>query len=388
MSAITKAYNIDDLARLARKRLPAGLYEFIDRGAEDEVTRAENSNAIKRVLIRQRVGVDVSQRDPSTNVFGVGHSMPIAHGVTGLVGMLHHKADWKIASACAEAGVPYTVGTGNFAPLAELKEICGDLLWRQLYPPRTTELLQHQLRVTREAGVRVLIITLDSPVTGNREYMMRNGFLPGMLNRRAVADMLTSPKWLIGTMGRYALQGGLPEFSHMPAGHRTFLGKRFSMLNAPADNYSWDTIRQIRRDWKDMLVIKGVSCAEDARIAAECGADGLIVSNHGGRSLDGCVASMAALPEIVDAVGSQMTVMIDGGFKRGVDVLKAIAVGASMVMVGRATVFGLAAGGEAGVARALAIFRQEIDRGLAMMGATSLGQLERAMLQYSDGGPV
>lgn len=381
MSALGRTFNIDDLALLAKRRLPAGLYEFIDRGAEDEVTARENSAAIKRVLVRQRVGIDTTGRNPAASLFGVAQSMPIGLGVTGLAGMLAYKGEQALARAAAKAGVPFTIGSSNFAGLAELNEICGDLLWRQLYPPRDDALLEHHLSVTREAGVRVLVITLDSPIAGNREYMLRNGFMPHMLNSRAVVDMLTSPHWFLGTLLRYWLNGGLPQLEDMPEGHKAFFGKGFNMRAVPADNYSWDNIRDIRRRWQGVLIVKGISTPEDALIAAGCGADGLIVSNHGGRSLDGCVSSMGALPSVVDAVGGRMTVMVDGGFKRGVDVLKAIAIGADAVMLGRATVFGLAAGGEAGVTRALQLLRAEMDRGLAMMGARSVGELNRDMLE-------
>ena len=382
MAAIDRAFNIDDLAAIAKLRLPAGLYEFIDRGSEDEVTSRENTAAIKRVFIRQRVGIDTTGRRLTANLFGLEQSMPIGLGVTGLVGMLAYKGEQQLAEAAANANVPYTVGSSNFASLAELKEICGDLLWRQLYPPQTEELLEHHLKVTREAGVRVLVITLDSPISGNREYMLRNGFMPGMLNAKAVGDMLTSPHWLFGVVLRYLANGGLPQLEDMPEGHKVFFGKANTGLGVPADNYSWDNIRDIRKRWPGILVIKGISTREDAEIAADCDADGVIVSNHGGRSLDGCVPSMGALPGIVDAVGARMTVMVDGGFKRGVDILKAVAMGADAVMLGRATTFGLAAAGEAGVSRALSILQQEMDRGMAMMGVTQLSQLDRTLLEY------
>jgi len=382
MAALDRCFNIADLSARARRRLPSGLYEFIDRGAEDEVTTAENRAAIKRVLIRQRVGVDVKRTDSTATVLGGQQAMPITIGVTGMIGMVVHRGEQKLGAAAAAAGIPYTIGSHNFASLAEMKEICGDLLWRQLYPAITSDLLDHQLRMTREAGIRVLVMTMDSPVAGNREYMLRNGFMPGMFNARAAFDALTAPHWLLGTLLRYRLSGGLPQLVDMPEGHRVFFGRGNTGMSATASDFTWDTVRRIRRDFPGKLVVKGLSRVEDARIAADIGVDGIIVSNHGGRSLDGCVPSMGALPGIVDAVGSRVEVMIDGSFTRGVDVLKAIAMGARCVMVGRATAFGLAAGGEKGVARALAILQQEIRRGLALMGAPTLGDLSRDDLQF------
>ena len=386
MARIDRALNIDDVAALARRRLPSGLYDFIDRGAEDEVTAALNAESIKRVLIRQKVGVDTSRRDIATSLYGVPQSMPIGLAVTGLVGMLAYKGEQAMGRAAAKARVPYTLGSGNFATLAEAKDICGDLLWRQLYPPRTPELLEHHLRLCREVDVSTLVITLDSPSVGNREYMQRNGFAPGMMNRSTVFDILRSPRWLFDTILPYMRDGGLPQFNDLPEGQRVLFGKRRSPASAPADFYSWENIREIRDKWNGRLVVKGVSIAEDAVIAADLGCDGVIVSNHGGRSLDGCIPSMGALPQVVDAVGDRLEVMVDGGFKRGADVLKAIAIGAKCVWIGRATVFGLAAAGEVGVSRALEIFRSEIHRAVAMMGASSINDLDRSFVEYPDAG--
>jgi (S)-mandelate dehydrogenase len=373
VSKVASALNIEDLARLARKRLPRGLSEFIDRGAEDEVTARENRNSIKRYALRQRVGVDVSQRDIATTLFGVRQTMPIGIAATGLAALIDYDGERRLARAAAAAGVPYTIGTSNFTNQADLKAICGDLLWRLIYPPKDRRLLDHHLGVTRELGIRVLLVTMDSPVVGNREYLKRSGF-DGGFKLGTYAQILAAPHWLLGTLLRYARAGGLPEFEDMPEGERRFLGGSYSWA-ATADDFTWDDVRDLRRRWQDVLVVKGLSTAEDAREAMACGVDGIIVSNHGGRSLDGCVASFAALPEITDAVAPKLSVLVDGGFTRGSDVLKALALGASGVMVGRATLYGLAAGGEAGVARALAIFRAEIDRALALLGCPNLAAI-------------
>lgn len=378
MSKLSQTYNIDDLAALAKERLPFGLYEFIDRGAEDGVTVRENAESIKRILVKQKV--DVSKRDISTTVFGVKQSMPLGLAVTGMAGMISYKGEHSLARASAAAGVPYMIGTSNFAAAAEIKPICGELTWRQIYPAKDRKIMEYRLKGAEELGARVLVITLDSPVVGNREYMARNGWVPAGLNRRNLPQILSAPYWLFGTLLRYIASGSLPEIADMPPGERRFFGGTGS-FGYTADDFTWEEIRTIRRRWKDILVLKGISTAEDAKIAVEqCGADGVIVSNHGGRSLDSCVPSMGALPEVVDAVAAKVPVMVDGGFKRGADVLKAIAVGASMVFVGRATMFGLAAGGEAGVAHALAIFRSEINRAMAMFGAKNLSELNREFL--------
>jgi isopentenyl diphosphate isomerase/L-lactate dehydrogenase-like FMN-dependent dehydrogenase len=368
--------NIDELGALARRRLPRGLFEYLDRGAEDEVTMRGNADSIKQVYLRQRVAVDVSRRDPATSIFGIRQTLPIGIAATGLASLIHHEGETKLASAAAAAGVPFTIGTSNFTAQAKLQEICGDLLWRLIYPNKRRELVDHHIAKAREAGIRTIVFTMDSAVTGNREYLKHSGFQPGGVNAHTVAQILAAPHWLFGTLLPYMLRRGFPEFADMPAGERRFWGGTFSWA-ALADDFTWDDVRAMRKAWKGNLVLKGLSTAEDARAAAECGVDGIIVSNHGGRMLDGCIPSFLALPEIVDAVAPGVTVMVDGGFKRGADVLKAFALGASSVWVGRATLYGLAAGGEPGVARALAIFRQEIDRAMALLGCRTIADIGR-----------
>jgi (S)-mandelate dehydrogenase len=379
MTKLSRACNIDDLSALAKARLPKGLYDYIERGAEDEVTLRANSDSIKRVLIRPRAGVDVSKRDMSTTLFGVKQSMPVGIAVTGLASLLSFEGETSLARGAAASGVPFMIGSSNFTCQADLKAICGDLLWRQIYPPKNRDLLKHHLAKAKEAGIRVLVVTMDLPVNANREYMHHNGFIPGAFTATALRQVLAAPKWVLDTLIPYYRRGGFPEFADMPEGERRFLGGTFSW-SAIADDFTWEDVKALRRAWSDVLVLKGLSTAEDAKAAAECGVDGIIVSNHGGRGLDGCVPSFAALPEVIDAVAPKVTVMVDGGFRRGADVLKAIAMGTSAVFVGRATLYGLAAGGEAGVARALAIFREEIDRAQALIGCPTLPDLTRDRL--------
>jgi len=381
MADVAQALNIEDLAAMARRRLPRGLYAFVDRGAEDETTLRENAASLKRVSFRQRVGVDVSARDISTTLFGQKLAMPVAVAVTGLAGMLAYQGEHQLARAAAKAGVPFTIGSSNFTAQAELLPICGELLWRQIYPPKDTQRLDHYIGVSKELGVRVLQVTLDSPVVGNREYMRRSGWGPGIMHAGTYLDMLGAPHWLFGTLARYLLGGGLPEIADMPAGERRFWGGTHSYAVA-AQDFTWEDLAALRRKWDGPLVAKGVSTPEDALLAEKAGCDGVIVSNHGGRSLDGCIASFAALPAVVDAVAPRLAVIVDGGFRRGSDVVKALAMGASLVMLGRAPLYGLGAGGEAGVSRALAIFRDEIDRTMALLGCPNVAGLSRDYLTF------
>jgi (S)-mandelate dehydrogenase len=383
MTNLSRALNIDDLAAIAKRKLPVSLYEYIDRGAEDEITLRENFDSIKRIFIKQRVGVDVSQSDISTVLFGVRQSMPLGIGVTALTSLIAYDGERNIARAAASAGVPYVIGTSNFTAQSELKPICGELLWRQIYVPKRRDLLDHHVERARSIGVRVLVVTMDSPVLGNREYVRRNGLTINGLTARAWIQTLRAPHWVFGTLLRYLLDGGLPEMADMPSGETRFYKGSGSWADT-TDAFTWDDVRALRRRWGDVLVLKGLSTAEDARVAAECGVDGIIVSNHGGRVLDGCVPSMGMLPQIVDAVAPKVTVMVDGGFKRGADILKAIAMGASAVFVGRATLFGLVAGGQPGVARALEIFREEIKRAMALTGCRTLSDLGRHHLLFKD----
>ena len=381
--SVKQALNNEDLRQLARRKMPRGLFDFVDRGAEDENTLRGNAEAIRSAWLRPRVGIDVSSRDLSTTIFGVKLSMPVAVAVTGLGGLLHYDGERALARACASAGVPFTIGSSNFTAQAKLKPILGDLLWRQIYPPMDHALIDHHLAVSKESGVRVLQVTFDSPVVGKREYMQRSGWGPGIMHMGTYLQMLGSPHWLFGTLARYMLNGGLPELEDWPEASRKFWGGPHT-YGATGQDFTWQHFRDLRRKWDGVLVAKGLSTAEDARIALDCGADGVIVSNHGGRSLDGCIPSFRALPEVADAVGGKIPVIVDGGFRRGADVVKALAAGASLVMVGRATLHGLAAGGEEGVARSLAIFRDEIDRSLALTGCRSPGELTRNHIVLPD----
>lgn len=383
MANLLSALNIHDLEKMARRRLPKGLFEFMNRGAEDEVTLRRNLSELKRISLRQRVGIDVSTRDPAITLMGVRQAMPVVVGITGISGIFRYGGEVDIAEAAAAADIPFTLGSMNFTAYASLPDKLRKYLWCQVYPAHDRSVYWHQIDLARNAGAGVLVVTMDSAASPNREYLKRGGYaVPFKTSVRAVRDALMRPHWLLGTYLRFWWEG-FPALGNLPG--------KVSMFDPPsmggmrtADHFTWADVEETRRRWPGKLVLKGLSTGEDARVAAECGANGVVVSNHGGRSLDGCVASIEALPEVVDAAGERLSVMVDGGFLRGSDIVKALAIGAKAVMVGRGTLYGMVAGGQAGAAHALQIYREEITRALGLTGVTKVEQLNRNFVRMPD----
>ncbi|MBI3936039.1 MAG: alpha-hydroxy-acid oxidizing protein [Betaproteobacteria bacterium] len=373
----SRAYNIADLREMARRRLPKGLFEFVDRGTEDEVSWRNNRTAFERIKFRPRTLVDVSGRTQQVTLFGKTHTMPIAIAPTGTAGLLWHEGEIALARAARQAGIPFTLATGSMTAMEKVAEQAGGTLWFQLYmwPDRS---LSHRLvQRALAAGFEALIVTVDGAVSANREYNLRNGFtIPFSFTRRNVTDVLMHPRWLLGVLTRYLVTMGMPRYENYPSEIKYKVTARpMGRSQMKNDSLNWEDLRQLRKLWPHTLLVKGVLHPQDATLAVDCGADGVIVSNHGGRNLDGAVSPIEVLPEIVDAVGSRITVLVDSGFRRGSDVVKGLALGAHAVLIGRGTLYGIAAGGEAGAARALAIFREEIDRVMALLGCRSVAEL-------------
>jgi len=376
------AYNIDDLREIARRRVPKGMFEFVDRGAEDEVALRNNRTAFERIKLRPRTLVNVSKRSQEITLFGNPQQMPIAIAPTGSAGLMWHDGEIALARAAAAAGIPFTLATGSMTAMETIAAQAGGRLWFQLYmwPDRS---LSHKLvERAKAAGYEALVVTVDGAVSGNREYNLRNGFtIPFSFTRRNVTDVLMHPEWLLGVLARYVFTTGMPRYENYPSEFKYRItaqpmGKGM-LLN---DSLDWDDLRVLRRMWPRTLIVKGILHPQDAVLAADCGADGIVVSNHGGRNLDSSMAPIEVLPEVVDAVGKRITVIVDSGFRRGSDVVKALALGAKAVLIGRPTLYGTAAGGEAGAARAIAIFRDEIDRVLALLGCPGIAALDREYL--------
>ncbi|HET9663211.1 MAG TPA: alpha-hydroxy acid oxidase [Burkholderiales bacterium] len=380
------AYNIADLRAMALKRVPKGLFEFVDRGTEDEVSLRNNRAVFERIRFRPRTLIDVSARSQEITLFGNRHKMPIVIAPTGTAGLMWHEGEIALARAAAEAGIPFTLATGSMTAMEKVAEQAGGELWFQLYmwPDRK---LSHQLvERARAAGFKALVVTVDGVVAGNREYNLRNGFtIPFSFTRRNVTDVLMHPRWLTGVLARYVMTTGMPRYENYPSEIKYRITAqpmgRSQMRN---DSLNWNDLRELRKMWPHKLVVKGILHPEDAILAADCGADAVAVSNHGGRNLDGAISPIEALPQVVDAVGKRITVLVDSGFRRGSDVVKALALGAHAVQIGRATLYGVAAGGHAGATRAIAILREEISRVMALIGCTSVDKLGPEYLHFTD----
>jgi isopentenyl diphosphate isomerase/L-lactate dehydrogenase-like FMN-dependent dehydrogenase len=381
------AYNIADLRSLARKRLPRGLFEYVDRGSEDELALANNRAALQRIRLRPRVLRDVSVRKLDTTLFGRPMAMPIAISPTAVAGMLWHDGEVHAARAAAAAGIPFALSTASVTSIEHVAKNASGRIWFQLYVFGNRDHMRELIGRAKAAGCEALVLTVDTAVNAKREYNQRNGFgVPIEYNARTIFDVLTHPRWACGVLARYVLTTGMPRMAHYPKGQS--IGSRvWNNANKLDASLSWEDVKEIRSLWPGKLLIKGVLAPEDAMLAVEHGADGVVVSNHGGRNLDSALATIDALPDVLDAVAQRVPVLIDGAFTRGADVVKALAMGAACVMVGRANLWGVASAGESGASRALGILREEMDRVLGQVGCARIDQLGPELLfpPYADG---
>jgi len=381
MSGDLSCYNIADLRELARKRLPHGVWEYAERGTEDETGMARNRAAFERVTFRPRVLRGVQAVDTTTTLWGQPIPFPLAVAPTGAAGMMWYRGDLALARAAAKAGLPFTISSASTMDLEEIA-VAGGRLWFQLYLWEDRGLSHAVVQRAHEHGCEALFVTLDLPVPPNREYIHRNGFgMPFKMNARNTLDCVTHPRWLLGTVARYSLNGGIPSQANLPPHLKAKVtrgappGAQFKQ-----DDLDWDGLKDLRDRWPGKFVLKGLLHPDDCERALAMGADGVVVSNHGGRALDSSIATIDALPDIVGAVGGKMTVFLDSGVRRGSDVVKAVALGADCVLAGRAPLYGLAAAGEAGVTRAIELLRSETARTMAMLGARSIAEVNRALL--------
>jgi L-lactate dehydrogenase (cytochrome) len=375
---------IDDLRAAARRRLPRALFDYIDGGAEDEVTMRANTADFQRYRFQPRALVDVSRRDQSTTVLGIPVASPLILAPTGFTGMFWPRGEAVAARAAGRKGVIFTASTMSICPMEEIAQAATGPVWYQLYVWRDREIVRMLIERAKAAGYRALVVTVDTPVLGQRERDLRSGLvLPPRVTVRNVLDTLRRPSWLRGflanprpTFGNFV---GIPGVEHDAVSLAAFTTKQFSA------SITWADVEWYRTLWPGPIALKGILSAEVARQAVERGVEAIIVSNHGGRQLDQAPSPIEALPEIVDAVEGRAEVILDGGVRRGSDVVKAIALGARACMIGKAFNYGVAALGERGVELAIDILQKEIDRALALIGRPTLAQLDRTVVQMRGG---
>ncbi|MFC3425178.1 alpha-hydroxy acid oxidase [Rhizorhabdus histidinilytica] len=369
-------HNIADFEAAARRRLPRGLFDYIARGAEDDRTLRANRRGFEEIGLRPRILADVSRRRLDARILGRDHRLPLGIAPTGPPGFLWHKGELALARAAAALDVPLVLSCAATVPMERVIEAGHGAKWFQLYMSGDRALSLRLIEKARRTGFDALVLTVDSIVSPNREFAAKSGYtVPPKVTPRIALEAIASPRWLIGTIGRYMLDGGLPTMVDYPLPDPADPMKGGVPLKD--DSISWETLAEIRALWPGKLIVKGVLDPRDAVACADAGADAMIVSNHGGLVLDGGLATIEALPAIAAAVGPRLEIYLDGGIRRGSDVIKALALGAKAVFLGRALLFALAAFGETGVVRALELLGKEIDRTLASMGCSSLDELDR-----------
>jgi isopentenyl diphosphate isomerase/L-lactate dehydrogenase-like FMN-dependent dehydrogenase len=375
-----RAYAIEDLRRMARARLPRAIFDFIDGGAEDELTLRDNRAAYERRRLAPRVLEDVSAPDPSCTILGGPSQQPFVSAPTGAIGIAWPGADVAVARVAAAAGIPFTLSTNATASIEEIARASSGRLWFQLYVLRDRAFVEKLVARAEAAGYEALVPTVDLAVGGKRERDFRNGFsVPPRLTARQVLAGALRPAWA----WRIARNGGLPDFVNV-RGYGGSSARGLALASSVGRDidaaFCWDDLARLRDRWKGKLVVKGVSRADDAERMARMGVDGIWVSNHGGRQLDGAVASLDAVVPIVRAVGGRAAVIVDGGVRRGSDAVKALALGAQAVAVGRAMLYGVVAGGEPGARQALAILTTELARTMQLCGARSVAAITPDLL--------
>jgi isopentenyl diphosphate isomerase/L-lactate dehydrogenase-like FMN-dependent dehydrogenase len=375
VSRLDRCYNIADLRSVAQKRLPRGVFEYVDKGSEDQIARDNNRSAFAHIKLLNKVVTDISDVRLDTEIFGKTSALPMCVAPTSTAGLTWYEGEFELAKAAAAADVPFILATGSNTPMEKLANEVGGRFWFQLYMWKEKQLSDELVKRAARNGAEVLVWTVDTGRGSNREHNLRNGFAtPYILNRRSVIDMLRHPTWLATVMGRYFINGGMPKHVNYPKGYELPMTGNVSLLRDKSptskrlDAMAWDDADRLRDIFPGKLVIKGIMRVDDAVKAAEHGADGIVISNHGGRHMDSAPSTLDVLPEIAREVGDKLTIFLDSGVRRGSDIVKARALGAHAVLTGRATLFGVAAGGEAGGTKAIQILKDEMKRTMAYIG--------------------
>ena len=375
---------VADLRERARRRLPRMVFDFVDGGAEDEATVRENRRAFADVAFRPRVLVDVSSRPQGVRVLGQDLSMPVILGPTGLARMVDPAGETAAAVAAERFGTVSVVSSGSSVSFADVAAAVSQPQWFQLYPWGDRATIEALIGRAQECGYRAMVVTVDVPVVGAREKDLRNGLtVPPRVNPRTAWDVLSHPRWLAGLVT--APKVTFANFTGLMPDARGTSGLAAATQGLLNPGHTWADLEWMVRRWDGPVLLKGVMTAEDARRAADLGCAGVAVSNHGGRQADCLPGALDVLGEVADAVGGEVDVLLDGGIRRGTDVVKALALGASACLMGRPWLFGLAAGGPAGVERVLALLHDEIDRTLALIGRPGVATLDRSAVCVRPG---
>jgi len=385
--ASPRAVNVEDLRRLARRRLPRVVFDYLDGGAEDEVTLRANRRAFDGITFRPRHAVGLPEGNLRTNVLGTELAFPALLAPVGYSRLMHPDGECGAARAAGAAGTAYILSTISGYTLEEVKAASSGPVWYQLYLVGGRPVAEAALERARDAGFAALVVTIDTAVAGMRERDLRNGMtelLGGSLPAKIpfLPQLFAHPSWLTA----FLVDGGVPRLHNVVIpgeGPMPLMDVPTALARAAV---RWEDLRWLREMWRGPIVIKGVLTADDARHAVDEGAVAVIVSNHGGRQLDGVPASISVLPEVVTAVNGQAEVLMDGGIRRGSDIVKALCLGARAVLIGRAYAYGLAAAGEAGVARALEILRTDMERTLRLLGCGAVSRLDRSFVALQAAG--
>ncbi len=372
--------NIEDLRVLAQKRVPRMFYDYADSGSWTESTYRANSADFQSIKLRQRVAVNMENRSTASTMIGQKVAMPVAIAPTGLTGMQHADGEIKAARAAKKFGVPFTLSTMSICSIEDVaQETGGHPFWFQLYVMKDRDFIERLIDRAKAANCSALVLTLDLQIIGQRHKDLKNGLsAPPKPTLANILNLMTKPRWGLGMLG--TKRHGFGNI----VGHVKGVDNMSSLSEWTAQQFdpalNWGDVEWIKKRWGGKLILKGIQDAEDARMGVDSGADALIVSNHGGRQLDGAESSIRALPQIVDAVGKEIEVHMDGGIRSGQDVLKARALGAQGTYIGRAFLYGLGAMGEAGVTKALEIIHKELDLSMAFSGHTDINTVDKRIL--------
>lgn len=378
---LQRALTIADLRERALRRVPGFVFEYVEGGSDDEQALRNNREGFEALQFVPSTLVNTVQRHQRARLFGTEVASPLIVGPTGGNGVLQPNGDLSLARAAAAAGLPFCLSTMSSVRLERVPRDAGGRLWMQLYLTHNRQSGEDVIARADAAGYEALVFTTDANVFGQREWDKRNYSRPGMPTWRNRLELLRHPRWAWEVLLRH----GPPQLENLapflPPGTASSVGGSTVIPRLFSATITWADVEWLRRVWPRKLIIKGVLSVADAQRAAELGCDGIVLTNHGGRQLDHCVSGLDMLPEVAQAVGERLTVILDGGIRRGTDVVKAIALGADAVMLGRAPLYGLAAGGEPGARRALEILTSEIDRALGHLGCNSLSELSPALLR-------